>query len=92
MLLCLPHAQMNSNRYWNSAMNLSFPLLLARNSEKKMEKLLVFMKISFVSSFVILLVMRAWWPRSFSEPTLLNDIANYNQDSHRLSPASFPPR
>lgn len=59
ILLCLPHVQINSNKYWKSAMNLSLPLLLAKNKEKKIEKLLVLSMISFVISLVILEVIRA---------------------------------
>jgi hypothetical protein len=73
MLLCLPHAQKNSKRYWKRAMNLSLPLLLARNREKKMEKLLVRKINSFVIYFVILLVVCACRVRSLKELTLLND-------------------
>lgn len=83
MLLCLPQAVKNSKRYWKRAMNLSLPLLLARKSEKKMEKLLVRTMISRVISFVSFEVARAWFVRSWRLPTLLNDIDPGNNNNNQ---------
>ena len=63
MLLCFPHKQKNSNRYWKRAMNLSLPLLLAIKMEKNIEKLLVLIIICLV----IYVVLAAWFLRSSNE-------------------------
>ena len=55
-------------------MNLSLPLLLARKREKKMEKLLDFMKIFLVSSLVIAVVFLACLARFLTEVADRNDI------------------
>lgn len=39
ILECFPQMQIKSNKYWNNAIVLSFPLLFARKIEKYVEKL-----------------------------------------------------
>lgn len=70
MLLCLPQMQKNSKRYWNKARNLSLPLLLAMNTEKKIEKSLVFIMSFLVISPVIWALLRS----SLSEMECLKTI------------------
>ena len=76
MLLCLPQRQKNSKRYWKREMNLSLPLLLARNRLKNMLKLLVRTKNSFVIYLVMREVLWAWRVRSEREPIRLKGIYN----------------
>ena len=84
ILLFLPQAVANSKRYWKRAINLSLPLLLARKREKKMEKLLVRMKIYFVICLVNLLVSLALSEMCCNEGDVLNDI-NKNNNKASLS-------
>ena len=57
-------------------MNLSLPLLFARKSEKKIEKLLVLIKISLVICLVKFLVLTAFWAKLLKD-ALRNDISYY---------------
>ena len=75
-LLCLPQRQRNSKRYWKRAINLSLPLLLARNRLKKMLKLPVYTKNFLVISLVMREVLWAWRVRSEKDPIFLNGIYN----------------
>ena len=74
MLLFFPQAQANSKRYWKRAMNLSLPLLFAKNSEKNMEKLLVLTKMPLVIYLVMSVVLLACLARFSMDAVVLKVI------------------